>query len=273
MRSLFTGTGRFSLQQPLHSAERHTIAIRSPPFRYRPWRIESPTSIECVRPATVRRAAQYKSFARVCVFCSMHSIASIATTATSHIALSILMSVFPFLIVVCAIAAFIGSVKLADESRPPSTVESLRIGLNRVSVTANEKRLNAGLSAGLIGRTLEFAAHFSPAWQRGHPMSGRRSRTKGIRTERSIVALLKASGVAAERVPLSGAVGGRFAGDIVLPLLGRNLCVEVKCRAQGFRELYAWLDGRDALIVKADRQEPLVVVRLSLAAEVAKLIA
>src|SRR5262252_591572 len=33
----------------------------------------------------------------------------------SHIALSILMSVFPFLIVVTAIAAFIGSVKLADE--------------------------------------------------------------------------------------------------------------------------------------------------------------
>jgi membrane protein len=34
---------------------------------------------------------------------------------TSHIVLSILMSVFPFLIVVTAIAAFNGSVKLADE--------------------------------------------------------------------------------------------------------------------------------------------------------------
>ena len=30
------------------------------------------------------------------------------------------------------------------------------------------------------------------------------------------------------------------------------------------------LNGRDVLIVKADRQEPLVVVRLSLAAEIAK---
>jgi hypothetical protein len=71
------------------------------------------------------------------------------------------------------------------------------------------------------------------------------------------------------RVPLSGAVDGRFAGDIVLPLLGRDLCVEVKARADGFRKLYAWLDGRDALVLKADRQEPLVVVRLSLAAEIA----
>ncbi len=101
-------------------------------------------------------------------------------------------------------------------------------------------------------------------------MSGRRSRSKGARTERSIVKVLKASGVAAVRVPLSGAVGGRFAGDIVLPLLGRDLCVEVKARAAGFRELYCWLEGRDLLIVKADRQEPLVVLRMSLAADIAR---
>ena len=101
-------------------------------------------------------------------------------------------------------------------------------------------------------------------------MSGRRSRTKGARTEPSIVNTLLAHGIAAVRVPLSGAVGGRFAGDIVLPLMGRDLCVEVKARTDGFRKLYSWLDGRDALIVKADRREPLVVVRMSLAAEVAK---
>jgi hypothetical protein len=65
----------------------------------------------------------------------------------------------------------------------------------------------------------------------------------------------------------------RCAGDIVLPLLGRDLCVEVKARADGFRELYCWLNQRDVLIVKADRQEPLVVVRLSFATEIAKLAA
>ena len=103
-------------------------------------------------------------------------------------------------------------------------------------------------------------------------MSGRRSRSKGVRTERSIVNALQAHGLVAVRVPLSGAVGGRFAGDIVLPLLGRELCVEVKARAVGFRELYSWLEGRDMLIVKADRCEPLVIVRLPLAAEIAKLV-
>ena len=101
-------------------------------------------------------------------------------------------------------------------------------------------------------------------------MSGRRSRSKGVRTERSIVNALRASGIGAVRVPLSGAVGGRFAGDIVLPLMGRDLCVEVKARAGGFRELYCWLNGRDMLIVKADRQEPLVVLPMSLAAKIAK---
>jgi Holliday junction resolvase len=99
-------------------------------------------------------------------------------------------------------------------------------------------------------------------------MSGRRSRNKGLRTERGIVTLLKASGFAAERVPLSGSVGGRFAGDIVLPLMGRDLYVEVKCRGQGFRELYGWLEQRHVLILKADRREPLVVLRMSLAAEI-----
>ena len=102
-------------------------------------------------------------------------------------------------------------------------------------------------------------------------MSGRRSRS--ARTERSIVQALQANGIAAVRVPLSGSARGRFAGDILLPLLGRDLCVEVKARADGFRELYCWLNQRDVLIVKADRQEPLVVLRLSLAAQIAKLAA
>jgi Holliday junction resolvase len=101
-------------------------------------------------------------------------------------------------------------------------------------------------------------------------MSGRRSRAKGACTERGIVNALKAIGIAAVRVPLSGAVGGRFGGDVVLPLVGRDLCVEVKARADGFRELYSWLNERDVPIVKADRQEPLVIVRLSLAADIAK---
>jgi Holliday junction resolvase len=84
--------------------------------------------------------------------------------------------------------------------------------------------------------------------------------------------LLQAHGVAAERAPLSGVAGGRFSGDTVILVTGRDLCVGVKAGTE-FRELYSWLDQRDVLILKADRQEPLVVLRLSLAAEIAKVVA
>ena len=93
----------------------------------------------------------------------------------------------------------------------------------------------------------------------------RRSREKGRRTELAIVRLLQERGIAAEKVSRAGHDGP----DLSIPVLGHNRAGEVKCRADGFRELYGWIADRDILIVKADRQEPLVVVRLSFAAEVA----
>ena len=102
------------------------------------------------------------------------------------------------------------------------------------------------------------------------PRGGRHSRNKGIKAERALVRFLQEHGFAAERVPLSGSAGGRFVGDLAVPLLGVDRCVEVKCRANGFRKLYVWLDGRDLLIVRADRREPLVVLPLRLAAEIAR---
>jgi Holliday junction resolvase len=98
---------------------------------------------------------------------------------------------------------------------------------------------------------------------------GRASRQKGNRAERAIVRLLQEHGFAAERVPLSGAARGRFGGDVSVPLLDVDRRVEVKCRRDGFRQLYDWLEGHDFLVVKADRLDPLVVVPLKLAAEIA----
>jgi hypothetical protein len=98
---------------------------------------------------------------------------------------------------------------------------------------------------------------------------GRASRDKGNRAERAIVKFLQARGFAAERVPLSGSAGGSYLGDITVPVLNVDRTVEVKCRADGFRELYKWLEARDLLIVRADRKEPLVVLPLKLAAEIA----
>lgn len=101
-------------------------------------------------------------------------------------------------------------------------------------------------------------------------MSGRKSRDKGLRTERAVVKLLQEHGLAAERVPLSGMAGGKFSGDISVPVLGKDRTGEVKCRSNGFKEIYTWIDGQDFLVIKADNKPALVVFRL---AECAKLVA
>src|SRR5882724_9686292 len=98
---------------------------------------------------------------------------------------------------------------------------------------------------------------------------GKASRQKGNRAERAIVRYLQERGFAAERVPLSGSAGGSYLGDLTVPVIGVDRVVEVKVRATGFRQLYDWLIDRDILIVRADRNEPLVVLPLKLAAEIA----
>jgi Holliday junction resolvase len=97
-------------------------------------------------------------------------------------------------------------------------------------------------------------------------MSGGRSpKRKGTRVERELVNELVALGVACHRVPLSGAAGGEWSHDIRLPLLGRVLNVEVKCRSK--LQFYSWLGSADLLLVKADRCPPLAVLPLALLVE------
>lgn len=96
----------------------------------------------------------------------------------------------------------------------------------------------------------------------------KKSRDKGLRIERQIVNALQEWGYAAERIPLSGAAGGSFKGDVTVPVLGKDMLLEVKGRATGFAQPYGWLEGVDALIIKADRKEPLLVIPLKLAAEI-----
>ena len=81
---------------------------------------------------------------------------------------------------------------------------------------------------------------------------GKSPRTKGIESEREICKLFDG-----ERVPLSGAQGGSFSGDVIIPYLGRG---EIK-RRKRCDTLYNWLDGVDFLALRADRKEWLVVMR------------
>jgi len=92
---------------------------------------------------------------------------------------------------------------------------------------------------------------------------GKPSRDKGARFECQLVNLLQSAGMAAERVPLSGAAGGSFAGDISVPFLGRDNRFEAKIRADGFKEIYRWLDKHKGLFLRADRRDALVVLRMA----------
>ena len=94
---------------------------------------------------------------------------------------------------------------------------------------------------------------------------GRASRDKGQRRERELVARFRGIGIHAERVPLSGAAGGAYSGDIDAYLAGKDeapLVGELKARAsgEGFVTLERWLGNNDFIALHRDRAAPLVVL-------------
>lgn len=92
------------------------------------------------------------------------------------------------------------------------------------------------------------------------------SRRKGARIEQEIVNRHEAIGVKAERYPASGATHFRGSShDIDIYAFGAEdapLVTEVKGRktGEGFVTLERWLDEYDALFLRRDRQDPLVVI-------------
>jgi Holliday junction resolvase len=95
---------------------------------------------------------------------------------------------------------------------------------------------------------------------------GARHRRKGDRIERELVDRHRALGVKAERYPLSGASRFRGSGhDIDCYIFGPDeapaIC-EVKARKNGggFVQLEKWLGEYDALFLRRDHADPLVVM-------------
>jgi len=86
---------------------------------------------------------------------------------------------------------------------------------------------------------------------------GKASRDKGQRREREFARL-----VGGEKVPLSGAIKG-YSNDVKMPNGKR---VEVKARADGWKEIYKWIEDErekpDLLALKADRKQWLIVMTL-----------
>jgi Holliday junction resolvase len=97
-------------------------------------------------------------------------------------------------------------------------------------------------------------------------MSGARHRRKGDRIEREIVDRHKAIGLHAERYPLSGASRFRGSGhDIDVYLFGQGeapIVAEVKSRKSGggFVTIETWLNEFDALFLRRNNTDPIVVL-------------
>lgn len=91
---------------------------------------------------------------------------------------------------------------------------------------------------------------------------GKASRDKGARHERAVVKTFQDAGFAAERVPLSGAAGGSYTGDVSTAWLGQDKKLECKKRAHGFASIYNWLSEHDALVIGADRRKDLICLPL-----------
>ncbi|MCA2991181.1 hypothetical protein [Gemmatimonas sp.] len=86
-----------------------------------------------------------------------------------------------------------------------------------------------------------------------------RSKDKGRRAEHAIVKLHTDLGVAAERMPLSGSLGGKYRDDVLIAGVVR---AEVKARknGEGFKTLEGWMKNCPLLFLKRDRVDPLVVM-------------
>ena len=102
---------------------------------------------------------------------------------------------------------------------------------------------------------------------------GRMSRNKGARIERETVAQLQELGLGAEKMPLSGALGGKYAGDLSVPVQGEDWRAECKGRkdGSGFSTLHDWLWGNRLLFLKRNNMRTLVVMSMEDFARLAKL--
>jgi len=85
-----------------------------------------------------------------------------------------------------------------------------------------------------------------------------RSKAKGDRFERKIVRIASEMGFDAYRNRMSRAPDGKGHWDVCI----NGLTFEVKKRKDGFKLIREWLDDNEGVIIGADRDEPLVVLRL-----------
>jgi len=87
---------------------------------------------------------------------------------------------------------------------------------------------------------------------------GLKSRRKGASFELEVVHLLQAAGLDARKISGMYVPGP----DVSCPVLGHDRKLECKRRARAFGTLYGFLNGSYAVVIRDDRCEPMVVMKL-----------
>lgn len=89
------------------------------------------------------------------------------------------------------------------------------------------------------------------------------SKNKGSRVEREIRDAHLDVGIPAKKMPLSGALGGEYAGDL---LIAGKLRAEVKARksGSGFAMIQKWLGSNDLLFLRENNDSPKVVMPMEI---------
>jgi hypothetical protein len=94
-----------------------------------------------------------------------------------------------------------------------------------------------------------------------------KSKRRGYAVEVQIRDKHISAGIPCERVPLSGSMGGKYAGDLAIPSVdSREFILECKARrnGSGFKVLEEWKKGKDILLIKRNNQDPMVVLDFDL---------
>lgn len=98
-------------------------------------------------------------------------------------------------------------------------------------------------------------------------MKARSAKAKGTRLEVEVVKTIEAHGLKVRRQPGSG-IYADFPHDVELVIHGKRYIVECKARKNGFATLDRWRGAADLLVVKADREPPMVYLPLRLFSEI-----
>lgn len=88
-----------------------------------------------------------------------------------------------------------------------------------------------------------------------------KNKAKGTYHEKYFVRWLASKRIRAKRQPLSGSLGGEYAGDLIIHINGRRLVGEVKYRDTGnFPSPFKVLEGRHIAFYKKRRGQPSIAV-------------